>query len=550
MAQQEYVKAAGEFRGTPQSTPLPGREREMVRNAAGGFTFEVDQWQRLRRFLILGSDGGTYYVSPRRLTMQNAANVADCIKADGERVVREVVAVSTQARAPRQDPALFTLALALSPEAGADLRTRRAAAKAWPLVVRTGGHLMTAISYMKAARGTGRLARKVLQEWYLGKSAEDLAYQVMKYRSRAGWTHRDVLRIAHCAPPDGPTGAVLEFAVKGTVNESAPALLHGFDALRNATSPQEAARLIAQYGLPREAVPTEFLAAPQVWEALLYSGGKAGMPMQALLRNLGKMTAVGLIGPGSNAARYVAERLRDASYWSRDWETSTSKPPHPIAVLIALRVYQAGQGARGSLAWEPVAPVLDALDEAFYSSFGSVTPTGRKFLLALDVSGSMHWTQCAGTPVLSAREASAAMALLIARTEAEAPIIMGFSDEFIPLNISPRQRLDDALKAISDLPFGATDCSLPMRWAMKQEIADVDTFVVFTDNGTWAGEVHPVQALRRYREKYNGGARLAVAALSGTGNSIADPQDAGMMDMVGIDAAMPRILAAFARGEV
>ena len=46
---------------TPQGLPIPGRD--MVENNAGGFVFKLDEWKQLERFLILGSEGGTYYVS-------------------------------------------------------------------------------------------------------------------------------------------------------------------------------------------------------------------------------------------------------------------------------------------------------------------------------------------------------------------------------------------------------------------------------------------------------------------------------------------------------
>jgi 60 kDa SS-A/Ro ribonucleoprotein len=44
---------------TPQSETIPGRD-DMVANSAGGYTFAVDQWTLLDRFLILGSDQGSY----------------------------------------------------------------------------------------------------------------------------------------------------------------------------------------------------------------------------------------------------------------------------------------------------------------------------------------------------------------------------------------------------------------------------------------------------------------------------------------------------------
>src|SRR5262245_56556578 len=55
---------------TPQSAAIPGSSQ--VPNSAGGFAFAVDDWARLDRFLILGSEGGSYYATERRLTRENA----------------------------------------------------------------------------------------------------------------------------------------------------------------------------------------------------------------------------------------------------------------------------------------------------------------------------------------------------------------------------------------------------------------------------------------------------------------------------------------------
>lgn len=55
--------------------------------------------------------------------------------------------------------------------------------------------------------------------------------------------------------------------------------------------------------------------------------------------------------------------------------------------------------------------------------------------------------------------------------------------------------------------MGATDCSLPMLWAQKTGTA-VDVFIVFTDNETFAGDVHPAAALRKYREVNNALCRM------------------------------------------
>ena len=76
---------------------------------------------------------------------------------------------------------------------------------------------------------------------------------------------------------------------------------------------------------------------------------------------------------------------------------------------------------------------------------------------------------------------------------------------------------------------------------------EVDTFVVYTDSETRVGDVHPVQALRDYRAASGIDARLVVVGLASNGFSIADPADAGMLDVVGFDTATPQLIADFAR---
>src|SRR5262249_49787178 len=77
---------------------------------------------------------------------------------------------------------------------------------------------------------------------------------------------------------------------------------------------------------------------------------------------------------------------------------------------------------------------------------------------------------------------------------------------------------------------------------------EIDTFVIYTDSETWAGDVHPVQALRAYRRASGIDARLIVVGMLSNGFSIADPQDPGMLDLVGFDTATPHLGSDFALG--
>lgn len=84
--------------------------------------------------------------------------------------------------------------------------------------------------------------------------------------------------------------------------------------------------------------------------------------MTAMIRNLGKMSAIGLLKPLSHHTTLVCNRLRD--------ETLLRKARiHPFNVLVALKTYEKGKGDRGKLTWEVNQPIVEALDEAFYMSF-------------------------------------------------------------------------------------------------------------------------------------------------------------------------------------
>jgi len=549
-----YLKRHG-TRRVPQWATLPGQ----APNSAGGFAWAVDAWTRLRRFLILGSEGGSYYASEWKLTRENAQAVEQCVREDGPRAVAEIVRVSADGRAPKNDPALYALALA----AGAgDVETRRAALEALPQVARTGTHLFQFAQFVEGFRGWGRSLRRAVGRWYSAQPIDALAYQAVKYRQRQGVTHRDLLRLAHPARRVGAGNPELdvsaeharlfEWIVRGGDTDGLPSLVEGFARAQTAETAREAAALVREYRLPREALQPEHLTSPEVWDALL-----DGMPMTALIRNLATMTRVGVLAPGSAGTAKAVAQLGDA-------ERIRRARVHPVAVLAALRTYASGRGARGRGEWNPVRELVDALDAAFYTAFGNVEPAGTRLLLALDVSGSMTGGHVAGVPGLSPRDASAALALVTVATEPHYEVVgffagkggykkrgrqvwSGIADGLTPLPISPRQRLDDAVKTVSDLPFGGTDCALTMLYAQAQN-REIDTFVVSAASETWAGDIHPTQALRDYRDASGIDARLVVVGMVSNGFSIADPNDPGMLDVVGFDTATPQLISDFARG--
>lgn len=515
----------------PQSKPIPGQ----VPNSAGGFSFAVDQWARLDRFLVLGSEGGSYYAGERELTVENVGSVEACVAQDGARAVARIVEVSNEGRAPKNDPALVALAVALKK---GDPQTRRLAAAALPAVARTGTHLFHLAAFVQELGGWGRATKRAFADWYRKAHPAHLALQGIKYQQRDGFSHRDVLRLAHPAPTgDASRDAVIHWMVKGwdSVGEAPhadPALVKvwAFERAKTARG-AELVRLIEEYGLPHECVPNEAKSDPKVWEAMLpYMG------LTALVRNLGKMTSVGLLKPLSAHAALVAKRLGDVEEIKR-------ARLHPLSTLVALRTYAQGHGDKGKLSWTPVQPIVDALDAAFYAGFKAVDTTGKRYLLGLDISGSMD-SQLAGMPI-SCREGTAAMALVTANVE-PAYHIIAFETQVRPISLSPRARLDQACATLNNWRGGGTDCAQPMLFAMANKL-EVDVFCVYTDSETWHGQIHPSKALEAYRQKTGIPAKLVVCGMVANNFTIADPNDAGMLDVVGFDTATPSVIAGFAR---
>lgn len=374
--------------------------------------------------------------------------------------------------------------------------------------------------------------------------------------SNSIWTLRDAMRLAH---PKGVDRAVGEFILRDKVVEDAPAIIQGFAAMQRATTKQEVlAVLEAHKNLPWETIPTQFHKELDVWKALFNNGSLRG---QALLRNITRFARLGAFKNTKFAAEY-AEALTDESMIA-------ATRLHPIQFLNALIVHKNGQTKRVMTRWGYEPPtvakdwdssqvILDALEDGFYKAFKYVEPTGLSYFIGLDVSSSMG-SKASGSE-LSCAQMGAALAMTIARTE-RAYEIRGFTvqeaygwrrraTQLTDLGITARTRLDDAFRKVQKSNFGATDCALPMVYAM-QEGLDVDTFIVITDNETWAGGIKPFQALKEYRRKMNKPeAKLIVVALSGTEFSIADPNDPGMLDIVGGDSNLPRIVTDFSAGRV
>ena len=619
----KYTKMADMARAsrrrTPVSKKIPGREKEMIRNPGGGYSFRADEMQRLLRFLILGADVNTYYQGMKTLVKQNAKNVAACIANDPKAVVDLVVDVSTNNRALKQDAGLFVLAMVASygtelkepvnPDSGDSTVDRtdpeaieiawdtyRDAKRAYDVAVdarkyalgvlskvaRTPTALYTFATFVGDMRGWGRGLRRAFGKWYTSKRLDKLAMQAWKYKQRGGFSHRDVLRLAHPITDDLVRNKIFQYMTKpeesgltrlprfkngkikgfkaevremgyptNTRIDAKLAIEHGSAALDQIAAAEEvlhlegkskavvdtAVRLITDYRLTHEAVPSQLKQSPEIWEALL-----ADMPLQAMVTNLGRLASVGLLKPMSAGQKKVIAELQNA-------EAIQRSRMHPMRFLIAARQFATGQG-RSGMTWTPNPRVISALDDGFYASFGNVVPTGKDLLIAIDDSGSMNWTDVNGIDGFHASEAAAAMALVLYKTEPNSHLITYNSHYREIKGLSPDARIVDLKKFVGR--GGATYTGAPLHYLLNNKI-DVEGIVSFTDGVTWAhtyGGGHVAQLLPQYAGEVRHPVRFVNCAMSANKVTDADPSNKDMLETAGLDANIPTLVGEFLAGRV
>jgi 60 kDa SS-A/Ro ribonucleoprotein len=546
------------FGETPQSQPIPGRAG-MTKNAAGGYAFLKDDWVTAEDFIILGTAGGTFYMGQDKLTLENAAVLLKLAKSDGARLAALAceISVSTPPRAMSNNGPLFALAAvsALGDAAGV-----QAVKKFLPQVARTTDHLSKFFGYRKqlkskpARNGKGtaivssRAFRTTMASWFMSANPDSVAFRACKARQRktpAGeaFDLSDVLRITHKVPGTPERQALFGWLTGKVTDEQAARVLPAIDSFlvaKSVKTPAEAIRVITERKVPWEFLPSEVLSDKGVWEALAATTG-----LTAVLRNLARMTRIGTLAPFAKANDVVIKRLTDSAELAR-------ARIHPMNVYLTLRVYNGGVSQPHPKAqldrWTPVPAILDALEETYDLSYGYTKASGRKYLIVVDSSGSMTWSQVTpnGANLGTAYEVANGVALTLKRIEGDNVHVIDVDTSVHRSRITKRSRLTDTQGSCPS--GGGTDMSLGFTWASESQL-NLDGFVTLTDNETWAGRRHPVEAYEGYRRSFNPVARNIVVSMTSTGHAIGDPSDPFTLQVAGLDSSLPTLVTGFIRGD-
>ncbi|CAG2211633.1 SSA2 [Mytilus edulis] len=162
----------------------------------------------------------------------------------------------------------------------------------------------------------GRFLRAVTSKWY--NSFKDnpmrLAYLITKYKSRHGWRHRDLLRLAHVTAVNRHIELIIKYVVQGLENairfaeyDTCPTTVEIIEFLisvektgkQTLIDTNEVKALIIKHELVQEHIHNDLLGNTDIWECLLRQ-----MPVTAMLHNLGKMSKLHLLEGHSFFGRY------------------------------------------------------------------------------------------------------------------------------------------------------------------------------------------------------------------------------------------------------
>ena len=73
----------------------------------------------------------------------------------------------------------------------------------------------------------------------------------------------------------------------------------------------------------------------------------------------------------------------------------------------------------------------------------------------------------------------------------------------------------------------------------------IDAFSCYTDNETYCGNIHPCQALEKFKDNMGIDSKFISVSMCANNTTVADPNNINMLDVVGFDTATPKVISEF-----
>jgi 60 kDa SS-A/Ro ribonucleoprotein len=289
---------------------------------------------------------------------------------------------------------------------------------------------------------------------------------------------------------------------KGYNRENLPFIVNGMLLCQNAESEVEAMRIAAKYVLPLEMIPTKFRSS-NVWETMI-----PNMGITAIIRNCASMSKDHKMT--SAMRRMIVEALNDE-------ERLKKGRVHPFKMYVAYCTYSQGSGVRSDSTWTVDREIRNSLESAIYKCFKYGEPTGKKWIIGMDCSGSMTTHAFNNIPGMTPLDGEIVITLALLEAGDEVDVYR-FDNQIKPARLHTGMTIDQARNEIYRGQFGSTNVGLLYEQAMKNRVfggEPYDMFVAITDNEVNTG-YQPVSLLKQYRDKHNANAKQVVLGMTRT----------------------------------
>lgn len=568
----KFTKSKNPYMNFAVPTDKDKASEDQVRNSAGGYVYQVDKLDLLKRMLIFGTKYGTYYLQSKDMTREFAELVRACAKEDAVNLTDYTLKIirDTYLRGMYLDEqsVIFALATFCSTQYASHIRGLEMIPE-----LRTGTALLTFCAMIDMQRGWGRAVRSAVAKWY-NREPSIVAYQILKYRERNGWSHRDVLRKAHVVPST-PVHQILfsyitygwgkdwrydletetgKYVFTGRVGNTNPSRLNekdiftncelsmdsdfleqiaAYERVKDSNDIQYVSGQVKDHRMTIEMVPNE-KRAPEVWESLSFN-----MPIASLIRNLNKLSETGLFFSNSEAADMIYKKLEDITLLRK-------ARIHPIDLYLAWSAYDAGTNR--NMNWKSDARVSDCLRKSTNAMLNVPVESVELYhrvLIAIDHSGSMGYAMTSGMTVF---DLACFTATYLKNKFNYGDVITFSCDQIVnPLSFDSDHFKNFALAHASRSGSG-TSCSDVLLYAQNQYYQwriKYDAIIILTDSETWASQYNIETAVKQYRASVNSQMRFINIAMVANSYTLAKPLSLNDMEFTGFDTNMLDIIEDF-----
>lgn len=381
--------------------------------------------------------------------------------------------------------------------------------------------------------------KQMVHDWYHLKSVKDLAFQITRYKSAYGWSHRDVLRLAHVKPSNDMINSIFKYITQETVynNHSEKAVfdyLIACNGILKEYNIDKVIEYICTFNLTLEQIPKHLLDNHKVWVTLI-----PNMSTDVLLLNLNKISSLYILDDYPDMLKLILDKIKHVQM-------------NPLKLFVIIKKYKNDSRfiykMPPPLKWKPNPIIIQALYDAFYNSFSGLKSIDKKILVVLDTSPSMSWNNIVNDRgerelSISAADISCVMAMMLQHVGKHVNIV-SFDISMKKLDISSRYQLDKNLEQVKNKEVDNIDSALPFVWAMNNN-EKYDAVIIITDDDS-VRQINPSTALQVYRDEMNINTKLIMMKLTSELSRVSsENDDIYTLNMHGFNTHMYSIMNTF-----